>query len=142
MAYSKICIYCHVVTLEGYNTEQRKFYEQGTTQLHTRERCAEARSKAGLPAHSYNATPRSPQSQSQSQPSAVINQEQKTKDIKDAQEERRVQHRELITTMQNLTKAIIADIASRRGDEANDIIESMNYEQSREDKFDFQDEVV
>ena len=137
MAYSKICVYCHVVTLEGYNAEQRKYYEQGTTQLHTRERCAEARNKAGLPAHSFNATP-SPQSQ----PSAAINQEQKSKDIKDAQEERRQQHRELITAMQNLTKAIIAEIASRRGDEANDIVDSMAYEQYREDKRDFQDEVV
>ena len=60
MAYSKICVYCHVVTLEGYNAEQRKYYEQGTTQLHTRERCAEARSKAGLPAHTLSATPPKP----------------------------------------------------------------------------------
>ena len=44
--------------------------------------------------------------------------------------------------MQNLTKAIIADIASRKGDEANDIVDSMAYDQSREDKRDFQDEVV
>ena len=68
--------------------------------------------------------------------------DQKSIDIKAAQEERRVQHRELITTMQNLTKAIIADIASRKGDEANDIVDSMAYDQSREDQRDFQDEVV
>ena len=68
--------------------------------------------------------------------------DQKSVDIKAAQEERRVQHRELITAMQNLTKAIITDIASRRGDEANDIVDSMAYEQYREDKRDFQDEVV
>ena len=136
MAYSKICVYCHVVTLEGYNAEQRKYYEQGTTQLHTRERCAEARNKAGLPAHSLSATP-------PKVPAATtINQEQKSADIKAAQEERRQQHRELITAMQNLTKAIITDIASRRGDEANDIVDSMAYEQYREDKRDFQDEVV
>ena len=133
MAYSKICVYCHVVTLEGYNAEQRKYYEQGTTQLHTRERCAEARNKAGLPAHTLSATPPKP---------PAINQEQKSADIKAAQEERRQQHRELIIAMQNLTKAIIADIASRRGDEANDIVDSMNYDQSREDQRDFQDEVV
>ena len=24
MAYSKICVYCHVVTLEGYNAEAKK----------------------------------------------------------------------------------------------------------------------
>ena len=136
MAYSKICVYCHVVTLEGYNAEQRKYYEQGTTQLHTRERCAEARNKAGLPAHTLSATP------PKSQPPAAINQEQKSADIKAAQEERREQHRELITAMQNLTKAIMADIASRKGDEANDIVDSMAYEQYREDKRDFQDEVV
>ena len=105
MAYSKICVYCHVVTLEGYNAEQRKYYEQGTTQLHTRERCAEARNKAGLPAHTLSATP----------PKApAINQEQKSADIKEAQEERKRQHNELMTAMQNLTKAIIADIASRK----------------------------
>ena len=136
MAYSKICVYCHVVTLEGYNAEQRKYYEQGTTQLHTRERCAEARNKAGLPAHTLSATPPKPPI------ATAINQEQKSADIKAAQEERRVQHRELITTMQNLTKAIIADIASRKGDEANDIVDSMAYDQYREDKRDFQDEVV
>ena len=72
----------------------------------------------------------------------TINQEQKSADIKAAQEERRQQHRELITAMQNLTKVIMADIASRRGDEANDIVDSMTYEQYREDKRDFQDEVV
>ena len=44
--------------------------------------------------------------------------------------------------MRNLTKAIIADIASRKGDEANDIVDSMAYDQSREDQRDFQDEVV
>ena len=68
--------------------------------------------------------------------------DQKSVDIKAAQEERRLQHRELITAMQNLTKAIIADIASRKGDEANDIVDSMAYDQYREDKRDFQDEVV
>ena len=135
MAYSKICVYCHVVTLEGYNAEQRKYYEQGTTQLHTRERCAEARNKAGLPAHTLSATP-------PKVPAAVVNQEQKSADIKAAQDERKRQHNELMIAMRNLTKAIIADIASRRGDEANDIVDSMAYDQSREDKFDFQDEVV
>lgn len=138
MAYSKICVYCHVVTLEGYNAEQRKYYEQGTTQLHTRERCAEARNKAGLPAHSLSATPPKPQAPT----TTIINQEQKSADIKAAQEERRQQHRELITAMQNLTRAIMADIASRKGDEANDIIDSMAYDQSREEQRDFQDEVV
>ena len=68
--------------------------------------------------------------------------DQKSVDIKAAQEERRLQHRELITAMQNLTKAIITDIASRKGDEANDIVDSMDYDQSREDQRDFQDEVV
>ena len=68
--------------------------------------------------------------------------DQKSIDIKAAQEERRTQHRQLMTAMQNLTKAIMADIASRRGDEANDIVDSMAYDQSREDQRDFQDEVV
>lgn len=75
-------------------------------------------------------------------PAWAVNQEQKSKDIKDAQEERKVQHDQLITAMQNLTNAIIADIASRKGDEANDIVDSMAYDQSREDQRDFQDEVV
>ena len=35
----KLCIYCHKVTLEGFDETERKYYEKGTKTLHTRERC-------------------------------------------------------------------------------------------------------
>lgn len=122
MAYTKLCVYCKVVRLEGYNSEERKYYEQGTKQLHTRERCNEAKNRSGA-----GSTPA---------------QDQKTNDIKAAQEERRQQHRELITAMQNLTRAIIRDIAIHEHADAADIEDSIGFDQSREDKFNFQDEVV
>ena len=68
--------------------------------------------------------------------------DQKSQDIKAAQEERRVQHRELITAMQNLTKAIIRDIAIHEHADAADIEDSLGFDQYREEQRDFQDEVV
>ena len=41
------CKYCHVVTLEGFNEQERKYYEQGTKTMHTRERCTEAKNRGG-----------------------------------------------------------------------------------------------
>ena len=35
----KLCIYCHKITLEGFDETERKYYEKGTKTLHTRERC-------------------------------------------------------------------------------------------------------
>ena len=73
---------------------------------------------------------------------SVTEQEQKSKDIKAAQEERRVQHRELIIAMQNLTKAIIRDIAIHEHADAADIMDSMGFDEYREEQRSFQDEVV
>ena len=126
MSYSKICIYCHVVTLEGYNAEQRKFYEQGTTQLHTRERCAEARSKAGLPAHTVTPSP--------PQPQRSTIEDQKSKDIKNAQKERRDQHRELIKNLQWNTKMLAHLVEAQTGKEARDILDSMGFEEFQEEQ--------
>ena len=84
-------------------------------------------------------SPQQHQQATQQKPPIV---DQKSVDIKAAQDERKRQHNELMIAMRNLTKAIIADIASRKGDEANDIVDSMAYDQSREDQRDFQDEVV
>ena len=39
----KLCIYCHKVTLEGFDETERKFYEKGSKTLHTRERCEAAK---------------------------------------------------------------------------------------------------
>ena len=39
----KLCIYCHKVTLEGFDETERKYYEKGTKTLHTRERCEAAK---------------------------------------------------------------------------------------------------
>jgi hypothetical protein len=68
--------------------------------------------------------------------------DQKSQEIKAAQEERRQQHRELIIAMQNLTKAIIRDIAIHEHADAADIEDSIGFDQYREDQRSFQDEVV
>ena len=39
----KLCIYCHKVTLEGFDETERKFYEKGSKTLHTRECCEAAK---------------------------------------------------------------------------------------------------
>jgi hypothetical protein len=39
----KLCIYCHKVTLNGFDEVERKYYEKGTKTLHTRERCEAAK---------------------------------------------------------------------------------------------------
>ena len=39
----KLCIYCHKVTLEGFDETERKYYEKGSKTLHTRERCEAAK---------------------------------------------------------------------------------------------------
>jgi hypothetical protein len=136
MAYSKMCIYCHVVTLEGYNAEQRKYYEQGTTQLHTRERCAEARSKAGLPPHTPSANPRPIQA------APTIEQNQKSADIKAAQIERKKQHVEFIKNLQWLTKMLAFKAEQDGGGSAKDILDSMGFEEYREEQRDFVDDVL
>ena len=135
MAYSKICVYCHVVTLEGYNAEQRKYYEQGTTQLHTRERCAEARNKAGLPAHTLSATP-------PKQQPATIDQNQRSLDIKAAQIQRKKEHDELIKNMQWLTKVIAQLNRNTGGGTAKEILESMGFEEFREEQRNFEDDML
>lgn len=68
--------------------------------------------------------------------------DQKSQDIKAAQEERRQQHRELIIAMQNLTKAIIRDIAIHEHADAADILDSMGFDEYREEQRSFQDEAI
>jgi hypothetical protein len=43
----KLCIYCHKVTLEGFDETERKYYEKGSKTLHTRERCEAAKQGTG-----------------------------------------------------------------------------------------------
>jgi hypothetical protein len=43
----KLCIYCHKVTLEGFDETERKYYEKGSKTLHTRERCEAAKQSTG-----------------------------------------------------------------------------------------------
>ena len=69
-------------------------------------------------------------------------QDQKSLDIKAAQIQRKKEHDELITELRNLRKTIIAEIASRKGAEAQDIIDSIGFEQSREEERSFEDDVV
>jgi septum formation inhibitor MinC len=89
-----------------------------------------------------------PQPQPQQKPvnpiqKAVTDQDQKSLDIKAAQLERRIQHKQLIQNMQWLTKAIVRDIAAREDSEANDILDSIGFEESREEQREsFMDEVV
>ena len=39
----KLCIYCHKITLDGFDEIERKYYEKGSKTLHTRERCEAAK---------------------------------------------------------------------------------------------------
>lgn len=39
----KLCIYCHKITLDGFDESERKYYEKGSKTLHTRERCEAAK---------------------------------------------------------------------------------------------------
>ena len=39
----KLCIYCHKITLDGFDETERKYYEKGSKTLHTRERCEAAK---------------------------------------------------------------------------------------------------
>lgn len=41
----KLCKYCHIVMLDGFDEEARKFIEADTGGLHTIERCKEAKAK-------------------------------------------------------------------------------------------------
>jgi hypothetical protein len=73
----------------------------------------------------------------------VIDQDQKSKDIKAAQLERKKEHDELMIELRNLRKAIVAEIASRKDAEAQDIIDSIGFEESRQDQQEsFMDDVV
>jgi hypothetical protein len=86
-----------------------------------------------------------PQSQLQQKPTNPIQKvvDQKSQDIKAAQQERRQQHKQLIQNMQWLTKAIIRDIAAREDAEAKDIQDSIGFEESRQDQQEsFMDDVV
>ena len=70
-------------------------------------------------------------------------QDQRTLDIKAAQLQRKKEHIELIKNMQVLTKAIIRDIAAREDAEAKDIMDSIGFEEYRQEQREsFMDEVV
>ena len=58
----------------------------------------------------------------------------KSLDIKAAQEQRKQEHDELIIEMRNLRKAIVAEIASRKDVEAQDVIDSIGFDQYREEQ--------
>lgn len=44
---AKLCKYCNVQMLEGFDEIERKFFEQGTRTHHTRERCEALKNKGG-----------------------------------------------------------------------------------------------
>jgi len=119
------CKFCHVVTLEGFNETERKYYEQGTRQLHTLERCKEAKNRAGV-----GSTPA---------PAPINN---KSDEIKAAQIERKRQHIEFIKNLQWLTKILAFKAEQDGGGNAKDILDAMGFEEYREEQRDFMDEVV
>ena len=122
------CKYCHVVTLEGFNEQERKYYEQGTKTMHTRERCTEAKNRGGA---GLSQTLEQPQPQ-----------DQRTKDIKDAQEERRVQHRQLIKNLQWNTKMLAHVVEIQGGKQAREILDEMGFEEYQEEQRSFENNVV
>ena len=124
MANPILCKYCHVVTLEGFNEQERKYYEKGTKTMHTQERCTEAKNRGGA---GLSQTP---------------NQDQKTKDIKDAQEERRVQHRQLIKNLQWNTKMLAHVVEIQGGRQAREILDEMGFEEYQEEQRSFENNVV
>jgi hypothetical protein len=123
------CKYCHIVTLEGFNETERKYYEQGTKQLHTRERCQEAKNRAGV-----GSTPTPTPS------SAATN--NRTDEIKAAQEVRRQQHNEFIKNLQWNTKMLAILNQTNGGGDAKDILDSIGFRESRQDEPDYMDQVV
>ncbi len=126
MVYSKLCTYCHVVTLEGFNEQERKYYEKGTKTLHTRERCAEAKNRAGAGLI---------QTHEQAQ-------DQKSQDIKAAQVQRKKEHDELIKNMQWLTKAIAQLNETQGGGAAKEILDAMGFREFQEEQRSFENDVV
>jgi polynucleotide 5'-kinase involved in rRNA processing len=129
MAFAKKCKYgCGQLIV--WNDVEGKFYEQATNEQHTKDRCAEAQKGSGI-ISSYQ----KPKQQ-------TTFSDQKSEDIKAAQKERREQHRELIITMKNLTKAILALTTKDSNQTVGTLMDEIGFEQYREDQSSFQDEVV
>ena len=133
MAYARACKYGCGTQLLGFDEEQRKYKEHPTGELHTKERCEQAKSKGGQVLAQIK-TP------NLSEPSSFAL--QKSEDIKAAQLQRKKENDQLIIALRNLTKAILFDISRRYGDEPKQLEQDIGFEQYREDKFSFQDEVV
>jgi hypothetical protein len=128
------CKYCHVVTLEGFNETERKYYEQGTRQLHTLERCREAKNRPGA---GFTPSPNPSQAPQQQQ-----QQQTKSDEIKAAQIERKKQHVEFIKNLQWNTKMLAIVAEQNGGGNAKDILDSIGFEESREDQSEFMNDVV
>lgn len=65
---------------------------------------------------------------------AVIDQDQKSKDIKDAQAERKKQHIEFIKNLQWLTKMLAFKAEQDGGGSASEILDGIGFEEYREDQ--------
>jgi hypothetical protein len=126
MAYVRKCKYECGTQLLGFDEKERKYKEHPSGILHTKERCTEAKNKLGTV---------------QNQP-PQNNQDQRTKDIKDAQEERRVQHRQLIRNLQWNTKMLAHLIEIQGGKEAREILDSMGFEEFQEEQRSFENNVL
>jgi hypothetical protein len=122
MAYIRRCKYGCETQLRDFDETERKYKEHPSGILHTKERCTEAKKK-------LESQPKQPLQ------NKVVDQDQKTKDIKDAQQERRDQHRELIKNMQWNTK-MLALRAEQEGGHgtAGEILEEMGFEEFREEQ--------
>ena len=53
---AKLCKYCNVQMLDGFDEVERKFFEQGTRILHTRERCEAIRNSPDNQGPKYKTT--------------------------------------------------------------------------------------
>ena len=137
MAYSKLCKYCEVVTLEGYNPTERRYYEQGTQQLHTIDRCNEAKKRKNSLGTSSNHQPQ--------QVSTIVrqptDQDQRAKDIKDAQIQRKAEHDELIKYMklniqhlQYNTKMLANVFEANGAGSAEDVLADIGFREYQEEQ--------
>jgi hypothetical protein len=130
LAYAKLCRYECGTQLLGFDEVERKYKEHPSGILHTKERCTEAKNKAG------NQPKQQPQQQqNKQQTSFATDQEQRSQDIKAAQLERKRQHIEFIKNLQWNTKiqALRAEQDGGHGTAA-EILDAMGFEEFREEQ--------
>ena len=98
--------------------------------------------------HSCSGTEVQPQSSQQhftpspNPPKVVIDQDQRSQDIKAAQIQRKKEHDQLIRNMQWLTKMLAFKAEQDGGGPAKDILNSMGFEEFQEEQRSFEDDTL